>query len=123
MTASMRPSRNPLFAEPFARAARKRAAPARAYRHPPLGKDAMIYWLAQAAKAERLRRGRKQVHIAAAIDRDQSTVNRFEQGEHWPRDPDEILAGYAEDLEIDPWDLWARAVRLHAEHARNGDGP
>jgi transcriptional regulator with XRE-family HTH domain len=82
----------------------------------------MIYWLAQAAKQERLKKGRKQVHIAAAIDRDQSTINRFEQGEHWPRDPDEILAGYADDLEIDPRQLWAEAIKLWADSATNNQG-
>jgi hypothetical protein len=116
----MRGKGKPLFAEPILRVGRKRADPARAYGHRDLGHDAMIYWLARAAKEERLKRGRKQVHIAATIDKDQSTVNRFEQGEHWPRDVDELLAGYAEDLDINAQDLWAKALKMWRESGNSG---
>lgn len=75
----------------------------------------MIFWLARAAKEIRDQQERKQVHIAAAIDVDQSTVNRFEQGENWPRDPDLLVRGYAEDLDIDPQDLWAEALKMWRE--------
>jgi hypothetical protein len=104
-----------LLAGNAARLQRKRARLNRPYRHPTLGKDGMIYWLALAAQEARLKQGRKQVHIAASIDRDQSTVNRFEQGEHWPRDPDELVKGYADDLDMDPTSLWAEALRLWRE--------
>jgi len=104
----------PLFPRTTPGSQRKRATPAGGYLHGPMADDHMIFWLAQAAKEVRLERGRKQVHIAATINRDQSTVNRFEQGEHWPRDPDEIVLGYAEDLELNPRELWERALQLWA---------
>ncbi len=76
----------------------------------------MIEFLAQAAKAAREAAGRKQVHIAAELSSDQSTIYRFEQG-RWPRDPDQLIAAYAEDLDLDPRDIWAEALKLWREEA------
>lgn len=76
----------------------------------------MIYWLAQAAKEARESAGRMQVHVAASMNKDQSTVYRFEQGQHWPRNTDEIVAAYADDLDLEPQDLWERALELWRCH-------
>lgn len=72
----------------------------------------MLYWLAIAAKELRERAGRKQVHIAASMSKDQSTVYRFEQGGSVPRDLDVFIAAYADDLEINPSQIWERALEL-----------
>lgn len=75
----------------------------------------MVYWLAKAARQARQEAGRKQVHIAASIDRDQSMIARFERGSAWPRDVDRIVAGYADDLGITEIALWERALALWAD--------
>lgn len=73
----------------------------------------MLYWLARAAKELREEAGRKQVHIAATMSIDQSSIYRFEQGNAWPRQTDLVVAAYAEDLEIaDARDIWRRALDL-----------
>jgi transcriptional regulator with XRE-family HTH domain len=71
----------------------------------------MLYWLGIVAREAREARDRKQVHIAAVLGVNQMTVSRFEQGRAWPRDPDQIIAAYAEDLDLDPRDLWEEACR------------
>src|SRR5687768_16117767 len=73
--------------------------------------DAMLFWLARACRQARAATGRKQVHVAASADVDQSTVNRFEKGKAWPRNADRLVAAYAADLDIDPIDLWEQALR------------
>jgi transcriptional regulator with XRE-family HTH domain len=75
------------------------------------GPDSMLPYLGAAARDARKSRGRHQGHIAAEIGVDQGTIRRFEQGKHWPRDPDAMIAAYARDLEIDPRDLWEEATR------------
>lgn len=75
--------------------------------------EAMIEWLARAAKQAREDADppRKIIHIAVAADLDPSTVWRFEQG-RWPRDPDKIIAAYANELGIEPREIWVRAIDL-----------
>lgn len=75
----------------------------------------MIYWLAQAAKGARVNAGRMQVHVAASINVHQSTVARFEDGEAWPKNPERMLAAYADDLDLDVRDLWEAGVTLWRE--------
>ena len=81
-----------------------------------LEQDSMLLWLARAAVQAREAAGRKQVHIAASADRDQSSIYRFEQAAKgksgWPRDADRIVAAYADDLDIDPIALWAQALQM-----------
>lgn len=72
----------------------------------------MIKWLAKAAEEARVDAGRKEVHIAAQLGADQSTINRFESGKKWPRNPDLTIQAYADDLEIDARHIWARALEL-----------
>lgn len=80
-----------------------------------VSKDTMLFWLAQAAKELREAAGRKQVHIAAEINKDQSTIYRFEQGQGWPRETDLFVAGYAADLDISPMDIWAKGLQMWQE--------
>lgn len=80
---------------------------------PAMAADTMIFWLAQAAKELREAKQRKQVHIAATINRDQSTIYRFEYGDAWPRQIDLIIAGYADDLDIDDARvIWRKALEM-----------
>lgn len=72
----------------------------------------MLPWLARVAREAREARGHKEIHIAVAADIHPSTVNRFENKKAWPRDPDEMMKGYAEDLDIHPIRLWERALQL-----------
>jgi hypothetical protein len=91
--------------------ARKRGLTDKGYGHAGMA-DHMIRWLAQAAQEARLEAGRLEVHVAAALNRDQSTINRFEQGKAWPRNPDETIQAYADDLGVDPRQIWTRAIEL-----------
>jgi transcriptional regulator with XRE-family HTH domain len=79
------------------------------YGHPV---QAMMYWLRQATRELREEKDRKQVHIAAGGNLDQSTVNRFESGQGKPRDLDAVVRAYAEDLDMQPVDIWAHALEL-----------
>lgn len=73
--------------------------------------DTMLHWLAAAARDAREAQGRKQVHVAASLGLNQETIGRFERARTWPRDPDAIIAAYADDLGIEPIDLWEDALR------------
>lgn len=84
-----------------------------------MAEDTFIYWLAHAAKELREKADRKQVHIAAAMSIDQSSIYRFEQGRNWPRDPDLVVAAYAEDLDIDdPREIWELALTMWREQGQ-----
>lgn len=99
---------------------RLRAAQARdhgtAYLAPVADPDSMLYWLTQAAGQMREAAGRIQVHVAASLSVDQSTIGRFESGISWPRNPDKTIRAYADDLDIEPIQIWEEALRLWAEH-------
>lgn len=75
----------------------------------------MTFWLAAAAKELREAAGRKQVHIAASMNKDQSTVYRFELGEAVPRELNLFVAAYADDLDIKAIQIWERALQLWRE--------
>ena len=72
--------------------------------------NGVLPWIAGVCRQARIAAGRRQVHIAAAADVDQSTVNRFELAQGWPRDVDAMIAAYAEDLAIPAIELWRRAI-------------
>lgn len=72
----------------------------------------MLFWLSRACKAAREAAGRKQVHVAASANVDQSTIARFEKQTAWPRHTDRVVAAYADDLDIEGIDLWQEAMRL-----------
>lgn len=71
----------------------------------------MLTYLGAAARDARIRGRRLQVHIAAELGVDQGTIRKFEQGKHWPRNPDAMVAAYARDLDIDPLDIWKDALK------------
>lgn len=76
----------------------------------------MLFWLAKACKDAREQMGRIQSQVAASAVVDQSTINRFESAAGWPRNTDRIVAGYADDLNIEPVDLWQEGIRLWRTH-------
>lgn len=82
----------------------------------PFAEDTMLHWLARAASEARRAADRKQVHIAASADMDQSSMFRFEQAKGWPRDPDKVIAAYADDLDVDPFQLWEQALRMWRDY-------
>ncbi len=81
----------------------------------------MGLYLAQAAREARERAGRKPYHIAAMPSGrrsvDPSTVWRFEHAEGWPQNADLMVDLYAADLEIEPIEIWERALELWREAA------
>jgi transcriptional regulator of aromatic amino acid metabolism len=74
--------------------------------------DGMLYWVAEAAKELRLGAGRKLVHPAASGNMDQSTLYRFERHQGQPESIDATVAAYADDLDIEPIEIWERALEL-----------
>lgn len=72
----------------------------------------MTYYLAMAAKKMREELGRMHVHIAATMNKDQSTIYRFEQGVTVPRDINLMVAAYADDLDTTPIQIWERALKM-----------
>jgi transcriptional regulator with XRE-family HTH domain len=73
-------------------------------------------WLGRACRQAREERGVVQVRIAAAIEVNQATIARFEDGSAWPRHPEEVLMAYASELDIDVRLLWLHAFVLWLEH-------
>jgi hypothetical protein len=74
----------------------------------------MLFWLAKVCRDARIAAGRRQVHIAVRVGAkavDSSTIARFERAEVWPRNADEMVAAYADDLDLEPRVLWSRAIR------------
>jgi transcriptional regulator with XRE-family HTH domain len=77
--------------------------------------ERMGYWLGQAARGYRESAGVVRSQIAGAVAVDQSTVARFEAGQSWPREIDEMLDAYAKLSGLDaPRDIWERALGLWA---------
>ena len=86
-------------------------------------------WLGRACRQAREDRGVVQVKIAAAIEVNQATIARFEDGSAWPRRPEQVLMAYASELDIDVRLLWVQALVMWFEHepvldprARSGSG-
>ena len=73
-------------------------------------------WLGRACRQAREDRGVVQVKIAAAIEVNQATIARFEDGTAWPRRPEDVLMAYASELEMDVRLLWVHAFVLWLEH-------
>ena len=72
-------------------------------------------WLGRACRQAREDRGVVQVRIAAAIEVNQATIARFEDGSAWPRRPEQVLMAYATELEIDMRLLWVQALVMWFE--------
>lgn len=80
----------------------------------------MTYWLAQACLMAREEAGKKQSHVAAALDMNQSSVYRFELGGSWVRDADRFVNAYAQVVGLDdPRQIWDRALALWHQHGAN----
>lgn len=79
----------------------------------------MLPCLGEAARTARREAKIKTIHIAVALDRDPATVQRFERGEAWPRNPDSFLEIYARVIGVEVEDLWRSALELYLA-SRNG---
>ena len=81
-----------------------------------MAKSAMGRYLAQVMREARERAGRKPYNVASAPPgmegADPSTIYRFEREERWPRNADHMVDLYAADLDIEPLELWRRALEL-----------
>lgn len=82
----------------------------------------MIFWLTLAARQLREDADAYEIDIASQIGRarnskppNQSTISRFESGK-WSNDTDETIRAYARELDIEPMEIWARAVELWRSH-------
>ena len=69
----------------------------------------LLPWLGRACRQAREDRNVVQVRIAAAIEVNQATIARFEEGIAWPRRPEEVLMAYASELDMDVRLLWLHA--------------
>ena len=76
----------------------------------------LLPWLGRACRQARKERNVVQVKIAAAIEVNQATIARFEDGISWPRRPEEVLMAYAKELDIDVRLLWLHAFVLWLEN-------
>lgn len=70
----------------------------------------MLHHLGAACRDARKTAALRQIDIATAAGTTHATISRFETGKRWPVDPDRILAAYAVELGIDPWDLLQSAL-------------
>ena len=73
-------------------------------------------WLGRACRDAREESNVVQVKIAAAIEVNQATIARFEDGAAWPRSPEVVLMAYADELNMDVRLLWLHAFVLWLEH-------
>jgi len=73
-------------------------------------------WLGRACRQAREEREVVQVKIAAAIEVNQVTITRFEDGVAWPKRLDDVLMAYASELDMDVRLLWLHAVVLWLEN-------
>lgn len=83
----------------------------------------MLFWIAAACRLARERGGRIASQVAASAVADQSTISRFEHHTAWPKKDggaDRIVSAYADDLDIEAFELWHEAVRLWGRH-RSGE--
>jgi hypothetical protein len=93
------------------------------FEHRVANEDSMLFWIAAACKLAREHGDRIQSQVAASAVVDQSTINRFENHIAWPKNggADRLVKAYADDLEVDPFELWREAMRLWEQH-RAGAG-
>src|SRR3954452_4380896 len=73
-------------------------------------------WIGRACRQARQDKGVVQVKIAAAIEVNQATIARFEDGTAWPRRPEDVLMAYASELDMDVRLLWLHAFVLWLEN-------
>ncbi len=76
----------------------------------------LLPWLGRACREAREDKNVVQVKIAAAIEVNQATIARFEDGTAWPRRPEEVLMAYARELDMDVRLFWLHAFVLWLEN-------
>ena len=76
----------------------------------------LLPWLGRACREAREDKNVVQVKIAAAIEVNQATIARFEDGSAWPRRPEEVLMAYASELDMDVRLFWLHAFVLWLEN-------
>lgn len=74
----------------------------------------MMYWIAQTCRDARLEQQHLLSEVAAELRVDQSTVGRFETGRMRKIDIDAMVDAYARDLQLQPRELWVRALQRWA---------
>lgn len=75
----------------------------------------MLDSLASVCREHRHQRQHTQAHVAERAGVSRSAINEFEAARSWPRDPDRLVLGYA-DNEPEAAQLWLTAAQnLHAE--------
>jgi hypothetical protein len=83
---------------------------------PDMAASAMRIYLARVAREAREEAGRKPFNIGSAPrgekGADPSTVWRFENEAAWPRNPDLMIDLYARETDLEPIELWTRALEL-----------
>lgn len=66
--------------------------------------------LGRVAKESRLAAGLTLLDVATVAGVGQTTIHRFETGDRFRVETDRIVDAYAELVDIDPADLWRRAL-------------
>lgn len=66
--------------------------------------------LGEVCRGARVDAGRHAIDIATAAGVSEATISRFERGDGWRRQTDEIVAAYAAETMVEPLELWRRAV-------------
>jgi len=69
----------------------------------------MLQALASVCRARRRERQHTQADVAERAGVARSVINEFEAARTWPRDPDRLVLGYADD-EHDAAQLWRNAA-------------
>jgi hypothetical protein len=79
--------------------------------------ELLLPFIAHEARNVRVLAGLSYAHIAIRVlKRDgrrgvsESTISRFEAGQHWPENPDAVVVAYADATGLPPWELWAAAA-------------
>lgn len=70
----------------------------------------MLQHLGRVARAARKQAQLRQIDIATTADVAHTSISRFELAESWPLDPDHVVAAYAEEIGVDPRDIWRAAL-------------
>ena len=71
----------------------------------------MLEHLGEALRDARTGSGHTWPAFIAATGLTQTTLWRFENGERWADEPDQIVNGYAEVCGVEDYELWADALR------------
>lgn len=81
--------------------------------------DDMLYWLCTTCYEARIDANTKAVRVAASVKPagvTDATIVRFERATAWPRNADAIISAYADELDMQPIELWARALARWQAH-------